>query len=262
MRYPRLENLLKATLLVGTGLFLYGKLANGTLYNYINEKFMGVTVFGMVGLIVVGLAYQFRRDLDHHDHHDHDHDHDTHDHAHHDHGHVGHSHGLSWSGFFLVALPVVLGLSVPSQPLGVAALDNREVNLSPESSALPASVQAAAKTVSERNLLDWWRTFQATTDPGTLTDEAATVVGFVYHDARYGDDAFMVTRFVVSCCVADAAVIGLVVRWPESADLADDQWVEVSGVFVPSDLESWRSPVLAAQTVTSIDPPNQPYLYP
>jgi len=255
MRYPRLENLLKAALLVGTGLFLYGKLANGTLYNYINEKFMGVTVFGMVGLIVVGLAYQFRRDLDA-DPHAH------HDHSHHDHGHPGHSHGLSWGGFVLVALPVVLGLLVPSQPLGVAALDNREVSLSPESSALPASVQAAAKQVSERDMLDWWRTFQATTDYNTLNGETATVVGFVYQDPRYSEDYFTAARFVVSCCVADASVIGLIVQRPAGVKLANDQWVEVHGVFMPSELDNWRPPVLGAQTVTPIDPPNQPYLYP
>ncbi len=251
MRYPRLENMLKAILLVGTGLFLYGKLANGTLYNYINEKFMGLTVFGMVGLIGVGLAYQFRRDLGV-DHHGHDHDQDH-----------GHDHGLTWGGFVLVALPIVLGLLVPSQPLGVAALGNREVNLSLESSALPQSVKtAASKAAGERNLLDWWRTFQATSDYNGLSGTEARIVGFVYHDPQYGEEYFVATRFVVSCCVADAAVVGLVVRPPAGVTLANDQWVEVQGVFAPSQLEAWRPPVLVAHAVTPVAQPQQPYLYP
>ena len=33
----------------------------------------------------------------------------------------------------------------------------------------------------------------------------ANVVGFVYQDDRFGEDEFMVSRFTVSCCVADAA---------------------------------------------------------
>lgn len=268
MRYPRLEALLKAVLLVGTGMFLYGRLANGTLYYYINEKYMPFTIFGVVGLLVVGLAYQFGRQPatpSAHDHghgHDHDHNHD-HTHEHHGYEHHGHSHTLSWSGALLVALPIVLGLAVPPQPLGAAALENREVNLTVEGSALPASLQgAAAKAAGERTILDWWRNFQATNDYATFTGQEATVVAFVYRDPRYGEGHFLATRFVVSCCVADAAVVGLVVRWPETAALQDDQWVEVRGRFAPSLLDNWKPPILIAEAVTPVETPHQPYLYP
>jgi uncharacterized repeat protein (TIGR03943 family) len=162
----------------------------------------------------------------------------------------------------LVALPVILGLVVPPRPLGAAALDNREVVLSVENSALPSSVQSAAKAAGERNLLDWWRSFQAAGDYGTFTNQEAKFIGFVYKDPRYGEGHFLATRFIVSCCVADAAVVGLVVRWPDAATLEDDQWVEVSGKFAPSTLESWKPPLLVAETVKVVDTPAQPYLYP
>jgi uncharacterized repeat protein (TIGR03943 family) len=161
-----------------------------------------------------------------------------------------------------VALPVILGLAVPPRPLGAAALDNREVVMSVENSALPASVQSAAKAANERNMLDWWRSFQANTDYSTFTNQEAKIVGFVYKDPRYGEESFLATRFIVSCCVADAAVVGLVVRWPDAMTLEDDQWVEVSGKFAPSTLETWKPPLLVAETVTPVDTPAQPYLYP
>jgi len=87
-------------------------------------------------------------------------------------------------------------------------------------------------------------------------------VAFVYRDPRYGEGHFLATRFVVSCCVADAAVVGLVVRWPETAALQDDQWVEVRGRFAPSLLDNWKPPILIAEAVTPVETPHQPYLYP
>jgi putative membrane protein len=72
----------------------------------------------------------------------------------------------------------------------------------------------------------------------------------------------MVTRFVVSCCVADANVAGMVVRWPEATALAADQWVEVTGSLAAGDLEGELLPVLAAESVKPVAVPEQPYLYP
>lgn len=163
----------------------------------------------------------------------------------------------------LIAAPVILGLLVTPQPLGVAALANREVSLSLEGSALPASVRATAqKSPRDRNILEWWQAFQAGADYDSLVGQEAQVVGFVFRDGRYGEDGFMVTRFVVSCCVADAVVVGLVVQWPESQTLHNDQWVEVEGVMARSPLENWRPPVLVATRVTPVEIPDTPYLYP
>jgi uncharacterized repeat protein (TIGR03943 family) len=164
----------------------------------------------------------------------------------------------------LVALPVVLGLLVPPQPLGAAALSNREVNVTMQGSALPAAVRAAAqKDSTSKNVLDWLHTFAGSDNP--IADHAgdpARVTGFVFRDERFDTDQFMVTRFVVSCCVADANVAGLVVRWPQAAELPADQWVEVTGTIQAGALDGENLPLLAADTVTPVDVPQQPYLYP
>lgn len=261
MRYPKLERLIKALLMIGLGVFLYGRIAGGTLSYYINERFSGYTLFAALGLLGVGLFYLFgqRRGTEgaHHEHDHHDHDH-GHAHAHH-----GHDHGLSWGGALLIAAPIALGLLIPPQPLGVAALANREVGLSVESSALPAAVRAASqKSPRDRNILEWWQTFQSTGDYATLVGQEAQVIGFVYHDERHGAGTFTATRFIVSCCVADAMVAALVVQWPDAAQLENDQWVEIEGVFAASTLATWEAPVLVATRITPVDPPRQPYLYP
>lgn len=272
MRSIRLQNTIKALLLIALGLFFYSHLVSGTLYYYINERFMGFTVLAVVGLLVVGLSYRYsnpKPTQPTHEHHEH-HDHDDHNHEHHDHGdtHAGHSHNLSWGGVFLVALPVILSLVTPAQPLGSAALANRDLSLqlsntSPSVTGPSAIVKPREKAPTDKNILDWWREFRRLPDANTaLAGQPVKVTGFVFKDEKYGPNTFMLIRFTVSCCVADAAVVGLLVQSPESQQLTNDTWVEVTGSFVSSKLESWKLPIVITQQVTKIDVPSQPYLYP
>jgi uncharacterized repeat protein (TIGR03943 family) len=269
---PRFQTALKALLLLGLAAFLYTRLAGGTLFYYINERFVAYTMLAIVGLLLVGISYRpvgRKRPAGSEpaSQHEHSHEH-SHDHSHGDaHSHAGDGathHVLTWAGAGLVLLPILLGVLVPPQPLGVAALANREVNVTMQGSALPAAVQAAAaKQATDKTVLDWLHTFSGSPDPAqAFAGEPAQVVGFVFRDERFAEDQFMVTRFVVSCCVADANVAGLVVRWPDATTLSDDQWVEVSGTLQHGVLGEEVLPVLAAQTVMPVDPPQQPYLYP
>ncbi len=115
----KFQNALKALLLIGLGLFLYSRIANGTLYYYIAQRFALYTLIAIVGLMVVGLSYYSEPKGETHEPHEHDED-EHHQHAHH-HEH-NHSHALTWGGALVVALPMLLGLLVPPQPLGAAAL--------------------------------------------------------------------------------------------------------------------------------------------
>jgi putative membrane protein len=253
---PRFRTALKALLLLAMAAFLYTRLAGGTLFFYINERFMVYTMLAIVGLIVVAVSYRPQRTVAPQP------AGDGHDHAGHE--QAGHDHSLTWGGVALIVLPILLGVLVPPQPLGAAALSNREVNVSMQGSALPAAVRAAAqKDSTHKNVLDWLHSFAGSNDPALeYAGERARVTGFVFRDERFGENQFMVTRFVVSCCVADANVAGLVVDWPEAAALPADQWVEVAGTLKAGSLAGEALPLLAAQTVTPVEMPQQPYLYP
>jgi putative membrane protein len=267
---PRLETALKALLLLGTGYFLFSRIAGGTLAFYINERFSTYTVFAVIGLLIVALSYPLYRRTTAQTHapHDHDADHqhaDAHAHSHdHSHDH-GHDHGLTWTGTFIISLPILLGLLVSPRPLGAAAMASREVNVvSTQRSAMPAAVQAAAaKASTERNVLDWSQSFQTVENPAAhFAGQDADVIGFVYRDDRFGADEFFLTRFVVSCCVADAAVAGVMVRVPSETALEADQWVRITGTFAPGTFDGAAVPVLVADSIAPADIPEQPYLYP
>jgi uncharacterized repeat protein (TIGR03943 family) len=247
----------KALALIGLGLFLYSRIYNGTLFYYISERFAWLTLFAAIGLIVVGASYRYRAGQSYppdetepeHDHH---------------HDHAGHQHGsLSWGGLLLVALPVILGLLIPPKPLGAAAMSNREISVgSVNSTTAPQTSQVISRPAVEKNVLDWLIDFRLAQDPAAFADQEARVIGFVYQDERFGGGQFMVSRFVLSCCAADAAPLGLVVHWPETTALTNDQWVEVSGRFQPGEFNGEAMPILIADKVTPTEVPEQPYLYP
>ncbi|MCA9971713.1 MAG: TIGR03943 family protein, partial [Anaerolineales bacterium] len=210
--------------LLALGAFLVSRLLNDVILLYINQRYVWLTALGGAGLLFLGVSYWLRPSPAAH--HDHDHVHD------HDHAHDGHSHAIHWAGLVIVALPVVLGLMIPARPLGAGALANRSV----DPAALPAVPPPADNTSmaippAERNVLDWQILFQQAADPAPFAGLEARVVGFVYRGSDFPADSFMVSRYALSCCVADAAPIGLLVRWPDTADLAADQWVEVHGRF-------------------------------
>lgn len=256
----RLKTIAKVILFISLGLFLASRLANGTLSFYIHPRFNTLTAVAAITFILIGLiyAYQHRQTMltgtD-----EHDHDHQRHDHAHeHD-----HSHDLSWLALAILAIPVLLGVMVQPQPLGAAALQNREINTSMLASAqAPGGSQLAViPTAGERNILDWLYLFRDMGNAAAFNGEPVHVIGFVYRDDRFAADEFMVSRFTVSCCVADAAPIGLIVRWPEAPELAADEWVEVSGTLQAGTFSGEKIPLLIADQVVITEPPTQPYLY-
>ncbi|HRQ36842.1 MAG TPA: TIGR03943 family protein [Chloroflexota bacterium] len=254
----RLKTIAKVILFLSLGLFLASRLSNGTLSFYIHPRFNPLTAVTAITFFLVGLiyAYQHRHTILHsatehdHDHHDHTHDHD-------------HSHDLSWLALAILAIPVLLGVMVQPKPLGAAALGNREINtgLLTSAQAPSGSQLAVIPTAGERNILDWLYLFRDRGNAAAFNGESVHVIGFVYRDDRFTADEFMVSRFTVSCCVADAAPIGLIVRWPDAPELAPDQWVEVKGTFQAGTFNGNEMPLLIADEVVNTDPPSQPYLY-
>lgn len=258
---------LKALILVGLAIFLADKLFNGTLYYYIAPRFAWLSLVAVALFIALAQSYGlFDRSASDDaqteglsplpagsEPHDHD------DHAHHHHHHEPARRSL-WP-LLIVAMPVILGVVVPARPLGTSAIANRGV-----STDIAVAADAAGSTLTvipaERNVLDWVRAMNENPAPDALNGAEADVVGFVYRDPLFADDQFMVARFVLVCCVADATPVGLVVQTPDAAAFQADTWVRVRGAFAQGAVNGEPMPVLVAESVEAVAPPPQPYLYP
>ena len=72
----------------------------------------------------------------------------------------------------------------------------------------------------------------------------------------------MVSRFTMSCCVADAFPIGMPVSYSGASDFDAGAWVHVIGELQAAPFAGEFLPVLFADSMERVDEPEQPYLYP
>ena len=244
--------------LMGLDLIYY--LITGNIANYIAIKYVWLTWIAagiFLTLAAIKALNLVRQEVPEHDHHQCDHAH-----AHH-----AHDHGTAqtWLGLGIVALPLVFGVLAPSNPLDSRAVDKPIASDLSSISAPQASVRLDIAP-QERNILDWISAFATAADPAVLNGQQVDVIGFVYRDARFQrPNQFMVARFVMSCCAADAQAIGLIVEWPDAPTFQDDDWVRVRGTIKITEFDGSLAPVIIADgdhAIEIVDQPQNPYLYP
>jgi putative membrane protein len=255
---------LQSALLILLGLYFLDNMVSGRIAFYINQSFYWLAWFAGVLFLVLGVigVIDLVREPRVQPMHDHEHNHQEHDHDIHE-GHA-HSHAVSWPILGVIAIPLVLGVLVPAKPLGASA-----INTSGVTTSIGVAPSVANKSIqfsvapTQRNVLDWIRAFSSSPNMEEFNNQPADVIGFVYRDVTFDESKhFMVARFTLSCCVADASAIGVYVEWPEAATVIQDSWVHVTGKFQVKPMDGENVPILVAETVEVVEQPAQPYLYP
>jgi uncharacterized repeat protein (TIGR03943 family) len=172
----------------------------------------------------------------------------------------GHDHtGASRVAWLLVAPVLAIAVVVPG-PLGAFAASRAAASLPPSARAdfgpLPApAVPGVPVDLSLKEFVG-----RAVYDGRSVRGTPVRLEGFVTPDARGG--GFLLTRFIVTCCAADArplriAIRGIAPPWP-----APDTWLAVTGTWRPESrsAEDQRPPVLDATDLRPINAPASPYL--
>ncbi len=260
----RTTHLVKAIVLALSGLMFYAKISDGTLNFYINQRFAWLSFVAVVLFLMMALTMLYRllarRSTDaaalYNDHSS------ASIEANLSSASSGHGGGLSALGLAILALPALMGLLIPARPLGASAISSKGIGLlAPDS---PQSViQVRRPNTGTRNILDWLRDFQREADPvAAFKGQPVDVIGFVYRDARSGKNQFWVSRFAVSCCVADAAALGLLVQTDQATSLKTDTWVRVTGKISTGQFAGETMPAIVPDKIEPVEQPMQPYLYP
>jgi putative membrane protein len=216
----------------------------GDLQNYVNARFGWLPILS-AGLFLVlaldGFATVVRGGRAPHVHHWLDHTHRT----------------PSWPVLAIVAVPLVLGTLVPSQPLGARAVGG---DLALDPGSFDGAVVPANDSL-EWTVLDWLRAFSGGS-ADRISGKEADVIGFVYRREDDPKDAFVVMRFLMSCCSADAYAVGMPVMWTNAEAMPVDSWVRVQGTVSVGNFRGQMLPILTATAVDSnIERPKQAYLY-
>jgi uncharacterized repeat protein (TIGR03943 family) len=237
---PRREAFFRTVLLLGLGLFLYSRLIGGAITFYINRRFTWLTWAAALALLLMGVA-QGQRILK-------------------SQTPNSKSAGLPTWSYLVLLVPLFLGVVIPPQPLGASVAGNR--GLTSAAGIAQEGDASSLSVLARRDILGWLRAFGPDPDPKAFAGQAVEVVGFVYRDEEMAADQFMVARFLIVCCVADAIPVGLPVHYAEATGLELDTWVRVKGTFATGEVRGERLPVIVADEVTVVSRPVQPYLYP
>ena len=88
--------------------------------------------------------------------------------------------------------------------------------------------------------------------------ETVSFVGFVAIRDDTPADEFLLARYVVTCCVADATIAQVRVVNVTPGQFANEDWVQVTGTIFPIG----REVIVDASDVVAVERPDRPYLTP
>lgn len=156
----------------------------------------------------------------------------------------------------LLVAPVVILLAVPPATLGTFSAPKKATY-----SGSSAGFYCTFDETSEVTLL--MVAAAQTSDEGSqlLAKRAGSEVDFVGFVARNSDtpaDELLLTRYVITCCAADATVVQVRVVNVTPGLFDQEDWVEVKGTIYPIG----RQVIVVASSIEEAPRPERPYLTP
>ncbi|WP_054199881.1 TIGR03943 family putative permease subunit [Clostridium baratii] len=95
-------------------------------------------------------------------------------------------------------------------------------------------------------------------NPNEFKSKKIKTEGLVYKSKEINNNEFTIARKVMSCCVADVQIVGLMCEYDNSVDLKENEWVSVEGVIDVKD----NKPVINVKEVIKLEKPKNSYIYP
>ncbi|TDF98940.1 TIGR03943 family protein [Paenibacillus piri] len=88
------------------------------------------------------------------------------------------------------------------------------------------------------------------------------MTGFVYRQESMKDNQFVVGRFSIQCCSADASPFGVLVEYDRAKNFADDSWVTVTGSIQKTRFNDMDIMMIKVEKVVKAEPAKAQYVYP
>lgn len=278
--------LLRSVILLGFFLLVFRLLLSGDIQYYIAPKMIPFTYFALVILLVLGVMQLWRSGSE-----------DTNE----LYCNCGFDHTQTGSPFqtiFIYSLfvfPVLTGLWFPHTVLDSSIVVNRGIKYGTglygkpsEPTSDPDRVSFEETDFEEENeginaLLEELNDFKIellNNDKIIVDDERYTdilylmnefpdlfsgkemeVIGFVYKEPDFEENQFVVARFSITCCVADAVVLGVLATSDDASKLNEDQWVRATGHLSITTFDNTAMPYLHITKIDKIQQPEYPYVY-
>ena len=164
---------------------------------------------------------------------------------------------LELAGLVALLLPILAAATLAHAQLGSLAASNKLSSRGIDPSALARLASRDASTVGFLQLNAAGRDAGLSRELGLATGKPVQLVGFV-SSTREGRRPFELSRFYITCCVADAVPVSVHVSQGTVRRLhvQRDDWLSVTGVLEHGNRE-W---IVRAVRVEHVDAPSNPYL--
>jgi uncharacterized repeat protein (TIGR03943 family) len=189
-----------------------------------------------------------------------------------EHGHQPHGPRVAW----LLALPPLALVLIAPPALGAFAASRQPIRPPPVIHPGPTGSSGPAAAISGDSFPPLIAPGDGTAvpmalgeylardyeEPYTLAGVRIRLVGFVTPE-HGGRDGYLLTRFAISCCAADATALRVAIRG-DRVGRAPDTWLEVEGRWQQrtsdhSDQPASDTAILLAESVRTIKQPSEPY---
>jgi uncharacterized repeat protein (TIGR03943 family) len=101
--------------------------------------------------------------------------------------------------------------------------------------------------------------------PNFFKGQRVIVTGMILRDEQlkpyFGGRDTAVYRFLINCCAADALPLAIALDTDSADGFANDQWVQVDGIFELQPFNGKPVPMLLKANIRAVDAPAVPYLY-
>ena len=169
----------------------------------------------------------------------------------------------SWSSGLLLITAILGILITPKVFASYTALERGLTESLPVTRAQPKEFRSATRP-EERSLIEWIRTLNVYPEPDAYNGQKVKVTGFVIYPPDLPEQYFWISRFILTCCAADAYPVGLPVKMPEGSSRSGfppDTWLEVEGTAITHEFKGQRKFTISPTNIKMIPEPKNPYDY-
>jgi putative membrane protein len=236
-------------ILLGFSYYFYKLIYSGEIANFMHPKMIKYVYVGFAAMGVLAI-YQFFNLIDYHG-----------------------GERVRY-GYIMFMIPLFLGIFVSPKGLDASAVKNRGISVFQKVNSASAGKsiynQDEVKIVDGEIVIDDKNYLQVMNklyqDISKYKGKKISIKGFVYRDTDFSQDNFVAARMVLSCCAADAEVVGFMCKYNESNKLAKDKWVHITGVLEEGYINSKKGekvsiPLIKVEKVINIEEPANKYIY-
>lgn len=180
---------------------------------------------------------------------------------------IHHKNTMSLSLIILISLPIITGNLFSNHVIGSSVAAKRGIAYSENIVKKQAkNIQSNQNPAKNRDIVVEDDMFgHLILDVQDNLDQyigaKITFKGFVYRDKETKNNQIYVSRFALTCCVADAQVFGIMTEGKLAKSLKNDQWVKVTGIIDKVKRGKNNQPLIKLVKLEVVKPLAKPYVY-